>query len=121
MVNTSSQGSNNPCVERHDGRDRGRPVHWTDGFGHVWHSRQLASASSQARTAEQFVCETPRRERKWQAHLLNPRAFSSLWHSRQMASASSQALPVKQFMCGMPRRERKWQAHLLDTRIGSHL
>src|SRR6266702_4280541 len=26
---------NNPCVERHDRRDSGRPIYWTHGFGHV--------------------------------------------------------------------------------------
>src|SRR6266702_4228844 len=77
-------------------------------FG-LWHSRQMASASSQARTISQFVCGTPRRERQWQAHLLDTRRRSRLWHSRRMASASSQALSLElsmeQFVCGTPRRE----------------
>src|SRR6266571_2283860 len=79
------------------------------------------SASSQARTMEQFVCGTPRRERKWQAHLLDTRIRSGLWLSHQMASASSQAQTIKQFVCGTPRRERQRKAHLLDTTLGSGL
>src|SRR6266702_3787611 len=76
------------------------------------YSRQMASASSQARTIEQFVCGTPRRERRRQAHLLDTRFRSGLWHSRQMASASSQALGIVQFVCGTPQQE-KWK--LQDT------
>ncbi len=34
----------------------------------LWHSRQMASASSQALLMKQFVCGTPRPE-PWQAHL----------------------------------------------------
>src|SRR6266702_26417 len=81
----------------------------------------MASASFQAQTMEQFVCGTPRQERKWQASLLDIGIASRLWGSRQMASALSQALTIEQFVCGTPRRERKWQAHLLDVEIGSRL
>src|SRR6266702_534271 len=58
-------------------------------------SHQMASASSQARMMEQFVCGTPLRERQRQAHLLDTRGWSGLWRSRQMASASSQALTIE--------------------------
>src|SRR6266702_3075671 len=85
------------------------------------HSHQMASASSQARTIEQFVCGTPRRERQRQARLLDTRIRSYLWHSLQMAIASSQALMIEQFVCGTPQRERQTQARLLDTRIRSCL
>ncbi len=42
------------------------------------HSRQMASVSSQAHTIEQFVCGTPRQERKRQARLLDTRIGSGL-------------------------------------------
>ncbi len=90
-------------------------------------SHQMASASSQAVSMEEFVCGTPLRERQRQAHLLDTRIRSRLWHShqmasassqarkmeqfflwhsRQMVSASSQARTMEQFVCGTPLRER---------------
>src|SRR6266702_202372 len=89
-------------------------------FG-LWHSRRMASASSQALPMKQFVCGTPRPERRWQARLQDTHLWSYLWHSRQMASASSQDLTMKRFVCGTPRRERQWQAHLLDIWSRSRL
>src|SRR6266571_2022065 len=85
------------------------------------HSHQMVSASSQARTMEQFVCGMPRLERQRRARLLDTRIGSFLWHSRQMASASSQALTIEQFVCGTPRPEKQRQAHLPDTQIWSSL
>src|SRR6266702_4661894 len=83
------------------------------------HSHQMASASSQARAIEQFMCGTPRRERQQQARLLDTRIRSGLWHSRQMASASSQARRIEQFVCGTLLREGQWRTRLLATRIRS--
>ncbi len=87
----------------------------------LWHSLQMVSTSSQARTIKQFVCGTPLRERQWRAHLADTRIGSRLWHSLQMASTSSQARTIELFVCGTPRRERQWRVHLVDTRIGSCL
>src|SRR6266403_4371170 len=86
-----------------------------------WHSRPMATTSSQALPMEQFVCGMPRRERRWQALSLDTRIRSGLWDSRPMATTSSQARKMKQFVCGMPRPERWWQALSLDTCIGSGL
>src|SRR6266403_1458293 len=86
-----------------------------------WHSRPMATTSSQARTIEQFVCGMPRRVRRWHALSLDTRIQSGLWHSRLMVTTSSQARTIEQFVCGMPRRERQWQALSLDTQIGSTL
>src|SRR6266702_3106097 len=85
----------------------------------LFHSHQMASASSQALPTEEFVCGTPRQERRRQAHLLDILIRSGPWLSRQMASTTSQARPMKQFVCGMPLRERRRQAHLMDTRLRS--
>src|SRR6266702_1298518 len=79
----------------------------------------MATASSQARKIEQFVCGTLQRERRRQAHLLDTRMEAGLWHSLRMACASSQARTIEQFVCGTPLRERRMQAHLLDTWIRS--
>ncbi|KAH9025480.1 hypothetical protein EDB84DRAFT_1580022 [Lactarius hengduanensis] len=49
------------------------PIH-TDSVG-PWHSRKMASGSSQARKIEQFMCGTPRRETRGQAHLLDADAI----------------------------------------------
>src|SRR6266849_9230299 len=51
-----------------------------------WHSRQMASTSSQVRTIEQSVCGTPRRGRQQQALSLDTQIRPRLWHSRQIAS-----------------------------------
>ncbi|KAH9026560.1 hypothetical protein EDB84DRAFT_338491 [Lactarius hengduanensis] len=85
----------------------------------LWDSRQMATASSQARAMEQ-LCGTRPRERQRRAHLPVTLIRSSLWHSRQMmASASSQSRTMEQFVCGTPPRETRRQAHLLVTRIRS--
>ncbi len=44
--------------------------------------QSIATASSQARTIEQFVCGTLRRERQREAHLRDTCMGSTLWHSR---------------------------------------
>src|SRR6266702_5045764 len=49
----------------------------------------MASASSQVRTIEQFVCGMSLRERQQRAHLLDTSVQSGLWYSRQMVSALS--------------------------------
>src|SRR6266702_2391670 len=74
----------------------------------------MASASSQARKIEQFVCGTPRQERQW-ARLPEDRIRSGLWHSRQIASASSQARTIELFVCGSSQVDGQRQTHLLDT------
>ena len=84
---SGDRNKNNSFVECHDGRDSGRPFHWTH------------KTSPDARL--RWTQDTPVR--------------SCLWHSRQMASTSSRVQKMGQFVCGMSRRERRRQALSQDT------
>src|SRR6266702_3214019 len=92
---------NNSCVERHDGRDRGRPIWWTLGFGHVcgilskWPAHRLRLGRWKNSYVERRDGRDSGGPIYWTLEL------GHVWHSLQMASTSSQAQRMKQFVCGM--------------------
>jgi WD40 repeat protein len=95
--------SNNSCVECHDGRDSGRPFHWT-------HRNKVRSVAFSPDGQHIVSGSNDRTIRVWNAMTGETAAgpFTGhtdsvgLWHSRQMASTSSQVQTMEQFVCGMP-------------------
>jgi WD40 repeat protein len=67
----------------------GHPV----GSG-LWHSRPMASTSSQALLMDQFTFGMQRWERQWQALSQDTPLCLCLWNSRPMASRLSRGLPM---------------------------